>query len=133
LLRALKQGFAGLSGQIEKSSRRKELSFLDQETERGLSRRLLPAFCIKANHHHIFRHPCLLSSQVTYEPDLAIPFHRRTTQLEKHVCAGPEEEERVSEIRERMSWKEREREGRALGQLVEISHDMAAVGARRMC
>lgn len=118
---------------MEKSSRRKELSFLDQETDCGLSRRLLPAFYIKANHYHILRHPSLLPSQVTYEPDFAIPFHHRSTQLQKHICAGPEEEEPVSEMRERTTWKERGREGRALGQLVEMPHDMAAVGTRRMC
>lgn len=70
---------------------------------------------------------------MTYEPDFAIPFHHRSTQLEKHVCAGPEEEEPVSEMRERTGWKERGREGIALGQLVEMPHDMAAVGARRIC
>lgn len=117
---------------MEKSSRKRELSVLDQETECGLSDRLLLAFYIKANYDRILRHPSLLSSQVTYEPDFATSFQCRSTQVEKQVCAGPEEE-LASEMRERTSWKEREREGRPLGQLVEMPHDTAAVGTRRIC
>lgn len=36
-------------------------------------------------------------------------------------------------MRESTTWKEKGREERALGQLVEMPHDMAALGTRRMC
>lgn len=92
----------------------------------------MPAFYIKASHYHILRHPSLLSSQGTYEPDLPILFYHRSAQLQKDICAGPEkEEELVSEMRERITWKEKGKKRRALGRLVEVPHDMAAVGAQR--
>lgn len=53
-------------------------------------------------------------------------------QLQNHICAGPEEEELVSEMRHRNT-EEELRGGRTLAQLVEMPHDMAAAGTMRMC
>lgn len=45
---------------------------------------------------------------------------------------GPEkEEELMSELRERITWKEKGKKRRALGWLVQMPHDMAAVGTQK--
>lgn len=54
-----------------------------------------------------------------------LAFHHRSIHLEIHICAGPEEEEPVSEMRQRDTLKKgKGKEGRALAQLVEMPHDI---------